>query len=36
MSVQSGAVLRYAEASEVPDLAEFDKFIPVSQPESAG
>jgi hypothetical protein len=28
-NVQSGVTLKYAEASNVPDLAEFEQFIPV-------
>ena len=28
-NVQSGVTLKYAEASNTPDLAEFEQFIPV-------
>lgn len=31
-NVQSGVTLKYAEASAVPDLAEFEQFIPVRPP----
>ena len=34
---QSGVTLKYAEASDLPDLAEFESFIPVRIPiESRG
>ena len=29
---QSGVTLKYAEASDLPDLAEFESFIPVCSP----